>query len=227
MLNLDFFSGEVTRSSPVLCHEYCIQDGNLVPRFSLELLTLLLPVFTTHALLPIFPEESWALEGIRTRANSIWKWIRVDVEIFESGKKQLRIQKYPDTCEWTLGWLAFQWAVAKRYSSIWPSSTKSLFVSGTSMQSLQMIRKLKRGQKGWRQLFSETLQRTVFTNNEGILALFHVFYAKTLSPPEPFERMSTLKRTPVSGRNGFNFEESILYAKLTAQATQIISLALF
>ena len=24
--------------------------------------------------------------------------IRVDVEIFESGKKKLRIQKYPDTC---------------------------------------------------------------------------------------------------------------------------------
>ena len=33
--------------------------------------------FTTHALLPIFPEESWVREWIR---------IRVDVEIFESGK---------------------------------------------------------------------------------------------------------------------------------------------
>ena len=31
-------------------------------------------------------------------ANSIWKWIGVDVEVFEAGKKQLRIQKYPDTC---------------------------------------------------------------------------------------------------------------------------------
>ena len=31
------------------------------------------------------------------RANSIWIRIRVDVEIFESSKKNLRIQKYPDT----------------------------------------------------------------------------------------------------------------------------------
>ena len=31
-------------------------------------------------------------------ANSIWTWIRVYVEIFESGKKKLRIQKYPNTC---------------------------------------------------------------------------------------------------------------------------------
>ena len=63
-----FISGDVTRSSPVLYREYCIQDGNLVPRFSL------LPVFMTHALLPIFPEE---LMGTRVnpdtsgRANSI------------------------------------------------------------------------------------------------------------------------------------------------------------
>ena len=72
-----FFSGDVARSSPVLYHEYCIQDGNLVPKFTLVLLTLPLPVFTTHALLPIFPEESWALEWIR---------IRVDGQIrFENG----------------------------------------------------------------------------------------------------------------------------------------------
>ena len=81
MLNRDiyiyFFSGDVTRSSPVLCHEYCIQDGNLFPTFSLLLLTLLLPVFTTHALLPIFIEEPWVLE---------WIWIRADGQIrFENG----------------------------------------------------------------------------------------------------------------------------------------------
>ena len=35
--------------------------------------------FTTHVLLPIFPEESWVLERIR---------IRVLVENFESGKKK-------------------------------------------------------------------------------------------------------------------------------------------
>ena len=90
-----FISGDVTRSSPVLYREYCIQDGNLVPRFSL------LPVFTTHALLPIFPEE---LMGTRVnpdtsgRANSIWIGIREDVEIFELEKKKLRIQKYRDAC---------------------------------------------------------------------------------------------------------------------------------
>ena len=36
MLNPDIFlSGDVTRASPVFYREYCIQDGNLVPRFSL------------------------------------------------------------------------------------------------------------------------------------------------------------------------------------------------
>ena len=56
------------------------------------------------ALLPIFPEQSWVLEWIRMRvgyaeerANSIWIRIRVDVEIFKSAKKYLRIKKYPDT----------------------------------------------------------------------------------------------------------------------------------
>ena len=45
--------------------------------------------FTTHAVFPIFPEESWVLD---------WIGIRVDVEIFESAEKKLRIQKYPDMC---------------------------------------------------------------------------------------------------------------------------------
>ena len=81
MLNTDIyiyiFPFDVTRSSPVLYHEYCIQDGNLLPTFSLLLLTLLLPIFTTHALLPIFLEEPWVLE---------WIWIRADTQIrFENG----------------------------------------------------------------------------------------------------------------------------------------------
>ena len=61
MLSGYFFSGDVTRSSPVLYHEYGIQDGNLVPKFSFVLLTLPLPVFTTHALLPIgtFSKETF------------------------------------------------------------------------------------------------------------------------------------------------------------------------
>ena len=66
-LNQDIFlSGDLTRSSPVLYREHCIPDGNLVPRFPL------LPVFTTHALLPIFPEESWVLEWIRISVGYVW-----------------------------------------------------------------------------------------------------------------------------------------------------------
>ena len=75
--------------SAVLYHECCIQDGSLFPRFSLLLLTLLLPGFTTHALLPIFQEESWVLEWIR---------IRVDVEIFESERNNCGFILNPDTC---------------------------------------------------------------------------------------------------------------------------------
>ena len=80
----------------------------------------------------------------------------------------MRIQKYPDTRGGGLN---------ERLNGL-PSSEPLL--SGTQaygqapqrayssqVQSVQMILTLKRGQKGWRQLFSETLQRTVFTNNEG------------------------------------------------------------
>ena len=42
--------------------------------------------------------ESRYLSDTCGRANSIWIRTRVDVEIFESGKKKLRIQKYPDKC---------------------------------------------------------------------------------------------------------------------------------
>ena len=79
-----FLSGDVTRSSPILYREYCIQDGNLVPRWSL------LPVegevgkdpgnevvhggcrLKTHALLSILPEVSWVLEWIRIRMGYVW-----------------------------------------------------------------------------------------------------------------------------------------------------------
>ena len=83
----------------------------------------------------------------------------MDVEIFESGKKWLRIQKYPDTCGGGLnerldglpssepllsGIQAYFQARQRAYSSQVHRST----------QSVQMILTLKRGQKGWRQLFS-------------------------------------------------------------------------
>ena len=80
----------------------------------------------------------------------------------------MRIQKYPDTCGGGLnerlnglpssepllsGIQAYGQAPQRAYSS-------QVY---RSMQSVQMILALKRGQKGWRQLFSETLQRTVHT----------------------------------------------------------------
>ena len=85
---------DATRSSPVLYREYCSQDGNLVPRFSQGRARCKFRALYAHALLQIFPEESWVLEWIRV----ICIRIRVDVEIFESGKKKLRIQIYPNTC---------------------------------------------------------------------------------------------------------------------------------
>ena len=112
MLNPEiFFSGDVTRSSPVLYHEYCIQDGNLVPKFSRVLLTLLLLVFTTHALLPIFPEESWALEWIRIRVEGqirfengcVWTWEFLNPERNSCGFKNIRIRV---DGAWMNAWMA-------------------------------------------------------------------------------------------------------------------------
>ena len=80
---------DVTRSSPVLYREYCIQDGNLIPRLSRSLTrrrgsrrgpwergcSWWLPPcrlncrLTMHALLSIFPEVSWVLEWIRIRVD--------------------------------------------------------------------------------------------------------------------------------------------------------------
>ena len=133
------------------------------PGFFLLFLTLFLPVFTTHALLPIFQEEVWALGWMPIRVDGqirfetdgyVWTWefSNLDINVADS-----LIPGYVwRGTGWTIGWLAFQWAVAKWYSSIWPSPTKSLSVSGASVQSVQMILTLKCGQKGWRQLFSET-----------------------------------------------------------------------
>ena len=85
-------------------------------------------------------------------------WIRK--EIVADSKISGYVWRGP---EWSLEWLAIRWAVAKWYSSIWPSSTKSLFLSGTSMQSVQMILTLKRCQKEWRQLLSETHCNELFS----------------------------------------------------------------
>ena len=91
----NFLSGDVTRSSPILYLEYCIQDDNLAPKFSL------LPVFTIHALLSLFQEESWVLEWIRIRVDGqirfeyryVWTW-----KFFNPERKKCGFKKYPDTC---------------------------------------------------------------------------------------------------------------------------------
>ena len=101
-----FLSGDVTRSSPVLYREYCIQHDNLAPKFSL------LPVFTTHALLP----NPRGVLG--TRMNPDTCRIRVDGQIrfengyvwmwkFKNAEKKARIKKYPDTCGWGLPCLLY------------------------------------------------------------------------------------------------------------------------
>ena len=92
-IQIFFLSADVTRLSPVLYREYCIQDGNLIPRFCLlpaEESTLIFAFFfnfwvdsaiildanfahfTMHALLPIFPEEFSVLERIRIRVGFVW-----------------------------------------------------------------------------------------------------------------------------------------------------------
>ena len=115
-----YFSGHVTRSSPVLYHEYCIQDGNLLPRlFSLLLLTPLLPAFTTHALLPIFLEKPWVLQWIRIRVDGkirfqngyacTWKFLNPEI----NSCRFIILGYVWRGPEWTIGWFATQWAVAK------------------------------------------------------------------------------------------------------------------
>ena len=98
-LNADIFFNPVTKEDWAQFFTVILHSRRQ-PRSQVISLT----VFTTHALLPMFPEEPWELEWIRVRVGYVWTgkldWIRmrVDVEIFESRKKKLRIQKYPDTC---------------------------------------------------------------------------------------------------------------------------------
>ena len=156
-----FLSRPVTRSSPVLYREYCVQDGNLVPRFFLLILTLLLPVFTTHALLPIFPEESWLLEWIQIRVDGqirfeygyLWTWNLLNPERNSSGFKSIRISG-GGLNERLDGLLSSEQLLSGIQVSDQFCPTKSLFFSGTSMQGLQLILKLKHSQIRWRQLFS-------------------------------------------------------------------------
>ena len=109
------------------------------------------------------------------RENQISKWIRVDVEIFESGNTWLLIHKYPDT---------YGGGLNERLDDLPPSEPllsgiqaydqapqRSLFVSGKSMQIVEMTLTLKRGQKGWPQLFSETQCNEPFLLKTKVLCL--------------------------------------------------------
>ena len=87
--------------------EYCIQDGNLVPRFSQGEARCKFRALYDAGSVANIPRGVLGTKmnpdtfRIRFDLNTI----RVDVDIFESGKKMLRIQKYPDTCGRGLRWL--------------------------------------------------------------------------------------------------------------------------
>ena len=103
-----FSSGDVTILSPVLYREYCIQDGNLVVRFSRGRARCKFRAlfFATHALLPVFPVESWVLEWSRIRVGDVWTgksdWT---TDTCGRGNFWIRKEKVVDTkisgCMWT------------------------------------------------------------------------------------------------------------------------------
>ena len=83
-----FLSSDVTRWSSVLYREYCIQEGDLDP---CSVANIPGGVLRT----PVNPDTC------RIRVDGQIRFpfrIRADVEISESGKKKLRLQKYPDKC---------------------------------------------------------------------------------------------------------------------------------
>ena len=86
---------------------YCIQDGNLVPRLSQDEARCKFRALYDAGSVANIPRGVLGTKmnpdtfRIRFDLNTI----RVDVDIFESGKKKLRIQKYLDTCGRGLRWL--------------------------------------------------------------------------------------------------------------------------
>ena len=75
MLNPDnFLSSDVARSNPVLYREYCITASS------------------THALLPIFPEESWVLGWIQIRVGYVWTG-KFDLKMDTCGRGNFWIRK--------------------------------------------------------------------------------------------------------------------------------------
>ena len=93
-----FLSGDITRSSSVLCCEYCIQDGNLVPRFSEGRARCKFRALYDAGSFATIPRGVLGTRTDTCRIPMDGIRLHVDVEIFEPRKKKLRIQKYPDTC---------------------------------------------------------------------------------------------------------------------------------
>ena len=172
------FSGHVTRSSPVLYHEYCIQDGNLLPTFSLLLLTLLLPIFTTHALFPIFLEEPWVLE---------WIWIRADTQIrFENGYMQTWKFLSPErnSCgfkktrirvegAWMNDWMVCHqvsrfWVEFKQMTKLYKEPIRLRYINANCANDTYVKTLPKRMAVV---IFRDTMQRTVFTMATKVLCL--------------------------------------------------------
>ena len=105
---LFFLSGDVTRSSPILCCEYCIHDGNLVPRFSQRRARC-----KFRALYDACSDASIPKRVLGTRVNPdtcrirvdgqirfeygyLWTWKCLNLERNSCGLKNIRIRV--DTC---------------------------------------------------------------------------------------------------------------------------------
>ena len=71
-----FLSGDVTRSSPILCVNECIHDGNLVPRFSQGRARC-----KFRALYDACSDANIPKRVLGTRVNPDMCRIRVDVQI--------------------------------------------------------------------------------------------------------------------------------------------------
>ena len=109
--------------------------------------------------------------------------------------------------EWTLEWLAIQWAFAKWYSSIWPSCTKSLLVSGTSINSKCTNDTYVKARP---KMMAAVIFRDTATNRfhwqRRLLALFHVFYTTTWSSWS-FRENEHFKKKTVSIMNYDSFKK--------------------
>ena len=123
----------------------------------------------------------------------------------------MRIQKCPDTCggdlNERLNGLPSSEPLLSGIQEYGRAQQNSLFVSGTSINAkCTNDTCVKARPKRMAAVIFRDTATNYFHEQRRLLALFHVFYTTTLSPPEAFERMRILKRKTVSGRDGFNFD---------------------